>query len=76
MSMGKKSNDATKKSGVALSDDALGGVTGGERTVTIEYVDNNMKCHRTQAPLDRLAAKIACLRDSGNDHFVVTMNSG
>ena len=44
MSMGKKSNDATKKKGMALRDDTLENVTGGE-TITIRYrtFDNREK---------------------------------
>ena len=34
MSTNKKSNDATEKKGMALSDDALSGVTGGDYVVT------------------------------------------
>ena len=42
MSMGKKKNDATKKKGLAINDDALEGVTGGGLKIVYRRTDGRL----------------------------------
>ena len=48
MSMGKKSNDATKKSGVALSDETLATVAGGD--IDGEMIDGKIFLYYVDGP--------------------------